>query len=81
MTEVLVNLIIMDIKLIGKCLQVSADVLAGLVACHIVMVEIPIEMGLALLLEHGEELLLHLLDQVEADEEVMVVGERGILLV
>ena len=41
------------------------------------MVEVPVEMRLALLLQVGEQLLLDLLQQVEADEEVVVVRERG----
>ncbi len=43
---------------------------------HVIMVEVPIETGLALALQMGEELLLHLLQQVETHKDVSVVRKR-----
>ena len=47
---------------------------------HVVTVEVPVEAGLASLLQSGENLLLHLLHDVEADEEVCVVVEVDTLV-
>ena len=74
--EVPVDFVALRVQLVGECLQVAPDVLAGLVVCHVVMVEIPVEMRLALLLQGGEQLLLHLLQQVEAHKEIVVIGKR-----
>ena len=54
--------------------QVLGDIVTGLVAFHVIVVEVPVEAGFASFLQFGEELLLHLLQQVEADEEIVVVG-------
>ena len=65
------------VEFVGEVFEITTDVLAGLVMLHVIVVEVPVEMRLALLLQVGEQLLLDLLQQVEADEEVVVVRERG----
>ena len=72
--ELAVDVGIGAVELVGEVFQVLGDVAACLVALHVIMVEVPIETGLVLVLQVGEELLLHLLQQVETDEEVAVVG-------
>ena len=56
------------------------DVVACLVSIDIVMVEIPIEMGLAFLFEPQAELSLCFLHHVEAHEEIGIILELDILV-
>ena len=74
--EVPVDVVGLHVERVGEVRQVLTDVLPGLIVVHVVVVEVPVEGGLALGLEGVEEPLLHLLQQVEADEEVAVSGER-----
>ena len=73
--EVFVDVIGGAVQFVRKGMQVLGDIMASLVALHIVVVEVPIEAGLAGLLKGGEKLLLHLLQQVEAHKEVALVRE------
>ena len=75
LAELLVDVGIGVVQLVRKVFQVSGNIPACLVVLHIVMVEVPIELGLAFFLEEGEELLLDFLQQVEAYEEVTVIGK------
>ena len=75
MAELPVDVGIGAVQLVGKVFQVSGNIPASLVVLHIVMVEVPVELGLAFFLEEGEELLLDFLQQVETHEEIAVVGE------
>ena len=43
-------------------------------AIHIIMVEVPVKAGLALFHQRTEQLLFHLLQQVEAYEQIMAMG-------
>ena len=74
LTDVLPGLIVAHVAV--PRLVIAHIVVPGLVIVHVVVVEVPVEGGLALGLEGVEEPLLHLLQQVEADEEVAVSGER-----
>ena len=64
------------VEFVREVLEITADVLSGLVMLHVIVVEVPVEMRLALLLQVGEQLLFDLLQQIEAYEEVVVVRER-----
>ena len=77
-TEITVDFIGISVELVGEELQVAADVLASLVMLHIIMVEVPVEVGLAFMLQGSEEALLDFLQQVEADEEVVFVRKGGL---
>ena len=70
--EIAVDFFRRHVQLVGKVFQITANVLSGLVALQVVMVEVPIEMGLAGLLQFAEELQLDFLKQVETDEEVVM---------
>ena len=81
-----VNLLRVCVELIGEALQIHGDVVSslgspcGLVARHVVVVEVPVEVGLAHFSQLCEECLLHTLQEVEANEDVFVVLEVDILL-
>ena len=57
------------IQFIGEEGQILADEMAGFVSLHIVMVEVPVEAGLALPAEEGEEALFHLEERIETNKE------------
>ena len=68
------------VELVGKHLPELAEIVSGFVrGLHIVGVEVPIETGLALLLELAAERGFHLLHHVEAHEEIEVVVEVGVV--
>ena len=73
--ELSVDLLVVAVQLVGEVFQVLGNVASGLVVLHVILVEIPIKQGLAFFLQGGEELLLDFLQQVEAYEEVTVVGK------
>ena len=73
--ELSVDLLVVAVQLVGEVFQVLGNVASCLVALHVILVEIPIKQGLAFFLQGGEELLLDFLQEVEAYEEVTVVGE------
>ena len=78
--EIVVDVGIAAVELVGESFQHLADKGACLVLgiVDIIVVEIPVEVCLALLLQTAEELLLHLLEQVEAHEDVVVGLPRDI---
>ena len=73
--ELTVDLLVVAVQLVGEVFKILGNVASSLVALHVILVEIPIKQGLAFFLQGGEELLLDLLQEVEAYEEVTVVGE------
>ena len=80
MVEISVDFIGINVQLIGEILQVLADVLACFVSLHIIMVEVPVETSLAVLHQVVEQLLLYLLQQVEAYKQIMAMGVLPFLL-
>ena len=72
LSEVVVDVSTLYVEFVGKILQIAADVQACF-GGSVIVVEIPIEAGLALLLKQREETLLNLLQEIEAYEEVGVV--------
>ena len=83
LAEVAVDGVGSGVQLVGEVLQVLGNVASGFMLLHtttvgvrhVVVVEVPVEIGLAGILEVREELLLYLLQQVETHKEVAVVGE------
>ena len=48
---------------------------------YVIVVKVPIELGLAFLLQSGEELLLHTLEYVESNEDITLVFKMYIRVV
>ena len=68
------------VELVGEHLPELAEIVSGFVCgVHVVGVEVPVETGLALLLELAAERGFHLLHHVEAHEEIEVVVEVGVV--
>ena len=76
LAELPVDVVVGDVQLVGESSQILADIPAGLMLTHVVVVEVPVEAGLPLALQVAEQLLFHTLHQVEAHEQVAVVGKR-----
>ena len=74
--EAVVDVTILAVQFVGEVAEILRDVVARLVLADVIVVEVPVEVGLALLPEPTEEHLLHLLQQIKADEDVVVVFER-----
>ena len=68
------------VELVGEHLSELAEIVSGFVrGVHVVGVEVPVEAGLALLLELAAYRGFHLLHHVEAHEEIEVVVEVGVV--
>ena len=83
LTEVVVDALVLAGQGIAELLQVLRHEAAGLVAgalMHVVFVEIPVEQCLALVLDEFEEPSLHLLQHVEADEDIGLESKFDLLL-
>ena len=59
--EILIDFFIRIVQFVGEILQVLGDIAPCLVALHVVLVEIPIELGLSFFLQGSKELLFYFL--------------------
>ena len=49
--EILVDILALTVQFVGEILEVGGDIVACLVLLHVVVVEVPVEAGLASLLQ------------------------------
>ena len=78
--QMAVDVVAAVVQFIGEVLQILRDVVSGLAALHIIMVEIPVEMCLSLLLQSLEELLFSLLHHVESHKQVVLFVEMQLFV-
>ena len=79
LAEIIIDFIGLDIQFVGEILQVLTDILSCLMFLHVIMVEVPIEAGFPFLHQVAEQLLLHLLKQIEAYKQIVTVWELSLL--
>ena len=70
----------MVVEFVGEVAEVLGDIVSSLVLAEVIVVEVPVESGTAFCLQTTEQGLFHLLEQVEADEDIGVVVELYILV-
>ena len=77
--ETTIYLVVSRVEFIREVGKVLADIVTCFVPFHIVVIEVPVEVGLALALKGCEKTLLDALQEVESYEQIDIIFKVDLL--